>query len=74
MQGQARRSGQVSALSSREREVVRLIASGFSNKEIGATLSLSEKTIKNHISRIFSKLEITARTQLVVHAIKTGIA
>jgi DNA-binding NarL/FixJ family response regulator len=74
MQGQARRAGHVSALSSREREVVRLIAGGFSNKEIGEALSLSEKTIKNHISRIFSKLEVTARTQLVVHAIQTGIA
>ncbi len=64
----------VSELSVRETEVVRLIAGGLSNKEISARLSLSEKTVKNHISRIFSKLNITARTQAAVHAIKTGLA
>jgi len=74
MHGRTRRPGQINALSNREIQVVRLIAGGFSNKEIGATLSLSEKTIKNHISRIFSKLQVTGRTQLVIHAIKTGIA
>lgn len=60
-------------LSMRETEVVRLIAEGLSNKEISARLKLSEKTVKNHISRIFSKLNITARTQAAVHAIKTGL-
>jgi DNA-binding NarL/FixJ family response regulator len=53
---------------------VKLIAEGRSNREISESLGLSEKTIKNHISRIFAKLHITARTQAVVHAIKTGIA
>jgi DNA-binding NarL/FixJ family response regulator len=62
------------ALSARETEVLKLIADGYSNREISIALSLSEKTIKNHISRIFSKLHITARTQAVIHAIKTGIA
>lgn len=61
-------------LSDREREVVQLIAQGLSNKEISARLYLSEKTIKNHISRIFSKLNVTARTQAAIHAIKHGIA
>jgi DNA-binding NarL/FixJ family response regulator len=74
MHGRSRRMGQMNALSAREIEVIRLIAGGFSNKEIGVTLTLSEKTIKNHISRIFSKLHISGRTQLVIHAIKTGIA
>ncbi len=60
-------------LSVRETEVIRLIAEGLSNKEISARLSLSEKTIKNHISRIFSKLNIYARTQAAVHAIKLGL-
>jgi DNA-binding NarL/FixJ family response regulator len=64
----------VSDLSERERDVVRLIALGLSNKEISAKLTLSEKTIKNHISRIFSKLNVTARTQAAIHAIKHGIA
>jgi DNA-binding NarL/FixJ family response regulator len=60
-------------LSVRETEVIRLIAEGLSNKEISARLNLSEKTIKNHVSRIFSKLNIYARTQAAVHAIKMGL-
>jgi DNA-binding NarL/FixJ family response regulator len=63
-----------SELSARETDVIRLIAEGLSNKEISARLNLSEKTVKNHISRIFSKLHIGARTQAAVHAIKSGIA
>ena len=63
-----------SELSVRETEIIRLIARGLSNKEISGTLHLSEKTVKNHISRIFAKLNITARTQAAVHAIKTGLA
>ena len=61
-------------LSVRETDIIRLIARGMSNKEISARLNLSEKTVKNHISRIFAKLNITARTQAAVHAIKTGLA
>ena len=67
------RAGQ-SELSVRETEIIRLIARGLSNKEISASLHLSEKTVKNHISRIFAKLNISARTQAAVHAIKTGLA
>jgi DNA-binding NarL/FixJ family response regulator len=61
-------------LSLRESEIIRLIAGGLSNKEIGDRLCLSEKTVKNHISRIFSKLQITARTQAAIYAIRNGIA
>jgi len=61
-------------LSRREIEIVTLIAKGLSNKEIGARLSLSEKTVKNHVSRIFSKLNISARSQAAVHAIRSGFA
>lgn len=69
----ATRRTDLNELSARETEVIRLIAEGLSNKEISARLSLSEKTIKNHISRIFSKLNICARTQAAVHAIKLGL-
>jgi len=65
--------GPATDLSDRETEIVKLIAGGLSNKEISARLSLSEKTIKNHVSRIFAKLHITARTQAAVHAFKTGL-
>lgn len=61
-------------LSGRETEIVRLIAQGLSNRDIGERLLLSEKTIKNQISRIFDKLHMTARTQAAVYAIRTGIA
>jgi DNA-binding NarL/FixJ family response regulator len=58
-----------SDLTPREREVLRLVASGRANKEIGAELGISERTVKTHISNIFSKLELTDRTQaaLFVH-------
>jgi DNA-binding NarL/FixJ family response regulator len=62
----------IGELTSREADILRLIATGFSNKEISARLKLSEKTIKNYVSRIFSKLNVTARTQAAVYAIKAG--
>lgn len=64
----------VNELSIRETEIVRLIAQGLSNRDIGAHLLLSEKTVKNHISRIFEKLQIPARTGVAVYAIRTGLA
>lgn len=62
------------SLSPRETDVLRLIAQGLSNRDIGLRLVLSEKTVKNHISRIFSKLHFTARSQAAVHAIRQGLA
>ena len=60
-------------LTPRELEVLRLAAEGLSNKEIAATLFLSEKTVKNRISNIFSKLRVNDRTQAVLHALRTGL-
>jgi len=65
--------GDFSELSARETEVIKLIAEGLANKQISSRLHLSEKTVKNHISRIFSKLNISARAQAAVHAIRTGL-
>ena len=64
----------ISELTAREADILRLIAGGFSNKEISAKLRLSEKTIKNYVSCIFSKLNVSARTQAAVYAIKAGFA
>jgi len=61
-------------LSIREGEIIRLIALGRSNREIGAELILAEKTVKNHITRIFSKIQVTARTQAAIYAIRNGMA
>jgi len=63
----------LSVLSDRELEVVRLVAEGLSNKEISGRLTLSDKTVKNHISHILAKLNLSARTQVAVHAIRAGI-
>ncbi|MFN2461132.1 MAG: LuxR C-terminal-related transcriptional regulator [Candidatus Velthaea sp.] len=60
-------------LSPREADIVKLIAQGLANKDISVRLNLSDKTVKNHISRIFAKLHITARTQAAVYAIRTGL-
>jgi len=65
--------GRNPALSEREMEVIRLIALGMTNRQIAAKLSLSEKTIKNHVSHIFRKLKITARTQAAIHAISNNL-
>ncbi len=73
---QARRSDRRSTLldlSIREGEVVRYIVDGLANKEIASKLSLSEKTVKNNVSRIFSKFDCTARTQVAVQAIRSGL-
>jgi two-component system, NarL family, nitrate/nitrite response regulator NarL len=60
-------------LSGRENEIVRLIAAGLSNRDIGNRLSLSEKTVKNHVSHIFTKLKISARSHVAVYAIRSGL-
>lgn len=63
----------LATLSERELEVVRLVAEGLSNKEISSRLSLSDKTVKNHISHILAKMNLTARTQVAVYAIRAGL-
>ncbi len=60
-------------LSDRELEIVKTIAEGLSNKEISLRLTVSEKTVKNHVGRIFSKLDFTSRSQAAVYAIKNGL-
>ena len=63
----------ISQLSEREREVLRQIASGMSNTEIAKILFLSEGTVKNYVSIIFSKLGVTDRTQAAILAIRAGL-
>jgi DNA-binding NarL/FixJ family response regulator len=52
----------VTALSSRERQVLTLVASGKTNRQIAADLAISEHTVARHISNIFNKLGVTSRT------------
>lgn len=60
-------------LSPREREVLRALATGKSNKEIGALLNLAEGTVKNHLSNIFGKLGVLDRTQAALTAREMGL-
>ena len=60
-------------LSNREYEVLQLLAEGLFNKEIAYKLSISEKTVKNHVSNIFKKIGVSDRTQAAVYAIKNNI-
>ncbi|MDF5755586.1 response regulator transcription factor [Spongiactinospora sp. TRM90649] len=60
-------------LTQREREVVRLVASGMSNDEIAAHLVISYATAKTHVSRSMTKLGARDRAQLVVHAYESGL-
>jgi DNA-binding NarL/FixJ family response regulator len=64
----------VSELSERERDVLRLMARGLSNADIAARLYLSEGTVRNYVSVIFDKLEVSDRTQAALLAIRFGIA
>jgi NarL family two-component system response regulator LiaR len=60
-------------LTDREKEVLNLLARGFSNKEIGGSLVIGEKTVKTHVSSILAKLGVPSRTQAALYAIRHGM-
>ncbi len=60
-------------LTKREYEVLKLLTEGMFNKEIAMRLNISERTVKNHVSSIFKKIEVTDRTQAAVFAIRCNI-
>ncbi len=60
-------------LTDRETEILRLMASGYSNKEIANSLGVAEGTVKNHVSNILSKLGVRDRTRAVLKAFELGI-
>lgn len=57
----------------REQDVIRLVAQGYDNKEIAASLFLAEGTVRNQISKILEKVDLKDRTQLAVYAVKHGL-
>lgn len=69
----SRRAPSGEELSERELEVLRLMAKGAANKEIGVELSIAQSTVKTHISTIFQKLGVNDRTGAVTEALKKGI-
>lgn len=60
-------------LTSRETEVLECVVRGESNKEIASSLFISDKTVKNHLSNIFRKLEVDDRTQAAMYAVKNKL-
>ena len=62
-----------SGLTERELEIVRLVASGNKNKEVGAMLAISERTVKTHLTNIFQKLGVRDRVGLVMYALRHGL-
>ena len=71
--GQKRDKKYLNGLTSREQEVLVLLAEGESNAEIGGTLSISPKTVARHRENIMAKLNLHSRTELVKYAIRKGI-
>lgn len=63
----------IHCLTNRELEVLKLLSFGMFNKEIAEKLSISERTVKNHVSNIFKKLDVTDRTQAAVFAIRNNL-
>jgi DNA-binding NarL/FixJ family response regulator len=61
-------------ISSRELDVLRLLVEGHSNRAIGARLSISNRTVENHVAHILAKLDLASRTAVVAWAVRNGIA
>jgi DNA-binding NarL/FixJ family response regulator len=59
-------------LSKREEEIARMVAEGFSNRQISERLDLSEHTIKNYLFRVFEKIGVSTRVELTLYALKGG--
>jgi DNA-binding NarL/FixJ family response regulator len=64
---------QVEALTERENEILVLAARGLTNKAIGAELSISDRTVQNHLAHIFGKLNAASRTEAVMRAVSLGM-
>jgi DNA-binding NarL/FixJ family response regulator len=60
------------SLSVREREVLTLMTEGLANAQIAERLSISEKTVRNHVSNLFDKLGVWTRAQAIVFALERG--
>lgn len=61
------------SLSPREREILQYVASGLGNAEIGKTLFISEKTVKNYVTSIRKKLGLANRAQIALYALQRGV-
>jgi DNA-binding NarL/FixJ family response regulator len=66
-------AAQADTLTERELEVLRLAARGQTNKQIGAALRISDRTVQNHLANIYAKLEVASRTEAVTAALQRGL-
>jgi DNA-binding NarL/FixJ family response regulator len=71
--GESRADRQNKGLTPREKEVLCLLTTGCTNKEIAQALFISEKTVKSHLNSIFRKLDVTRRLQAILYAINRGL-
>lgn len=71
--GEDCRKGAEVALTKREQEVLRFLASGGTNKEIAQSLFISERTVKSHLDSIFRKLQVTSRLKAILYAVERGL-
>ena len=63
---------EMDGLTSRELEVLRMVARGLTNKEVAQQLFISDRTVQAHLSSIFSKLQVASRTEAVMYAVRHG--
>ena len=70
---EVRTSDMRESLTPRETEILKFIGKGLSNKEIAELTNLSELTVKTHVSRLLSKLNLSSRTQVALFALKQGL-
>jgi DNA-binding CsgD family transcriptional regulator/pimeloyl-ACP methyl ester carboxylesterase len=73
LEGDRARGSPFEGLSPRELELARLIAAGLDNAQVAARLDISEKTVRNHVTRVFAKLGVTSRAQAIVLAHRAGL-
>lgn len=73
LHGRPRQPNPVDEISPREMEVLKLIGKGMSNREIGQTLFIGERTVKTHVSHLLEKLSLNDRTQLAIYALQNRL-
>ena len=73
-QGEERGGMTNQELTPREKEILRYLTYGLTNKEIGQALFISEKTVKSHLNSIFKKLNVTRRLHAILYAINKGLS